>query len=59
MKCLSGKESACNADVGGICRLNPWVGKIPQRSKGQPIPVFLPKTIPIHGVAKESDMTGY
>jgi len=30
----------------------------PQRSKGQPTPVFLPKTIPIHCVAKESDMTG-
>ena len=24
------------------CRLHPWVGKIPQRKKRQPTPVFLP-----------------
>ena len=36
---LSGKESTRQ------CRrheFNPWVGKIPQRKKWQPTPVFLP-----------------
>ena len=38
----SGKESVC------LCRrlkrrsFNPWVGKIPWRRKGQPVPIFLP-----------------
>ena len=32
------KESACNAgDVGWICGLNPWVGKIPCRKEGYPL----------------------
>ena len=36
---FSGKESACQYRRG---RFNPWVGKIPWRSKWQPTPVFLP-----------------
>ena len=36
---LSGKESAWQCRRH---RFNPWVGKIPWRSKWQPIPVFLP-----------------
>ena len=36
---LSGKEPTCRCR---ICRLYPWVGKIPWRRKWQPIPVFLP-----------------
>ena len=36
---LSGKESACQCKRS---RFNPWVGKIPQRRKWQPTPVFLP-----------------
>ena len=36
---LSGKEPACQSRR---CRFNPWVGKIPQRRKSQPTPVFLP-----------------
>ena len=38
-QCVSGKGSA------GQCRrrsLDPWVGKIPWRRKGQPTPIFLP-----------------
>ena len=38
--CLSGKESVCQCRRPGF---NPWVGKIPWRSKGQPSPVFLPR----------------
>ena len=34
-----GKESACQCRR---CRFDPWVRKIPQRRKWQPIPVFLP-----------------
>ena len=36
---LSGKESACQYR-GHV--FNPWVRKIPWRSKWQPTPVFLP-----------------
>ena len=36
---LSGKESVCQCRK---CRFYPWVGKIPQRNKWQPTPVFLP-----------------
>ena len=35
----SGKESICQCRR---CGFNPWVGKIPQRRKWQPTPVFLP-----------------
>ena len=35
---LSGKESACQCRRRGF---NPWLGKIPQRRKWQPTPVFL------------------
>ena len=34
-----GKESACSA---GDLEFDPWVGKIPWRSKRLPTPVFLP-----------------
>ena len=53
-QCVSGKGSA------GQCRrrsLDPWVGKIPWRRKGQPTPIFLP--VKSHGHSpqnlKESD----
>ena len=36
---LSGKESACQCRT---CQFNPWVGKIPWRSKWQPTLVLLP-----------------
>ena len=36
---LSGEESTCQYRR---LRFNPWVGKIPQRRKWQPAPVFLP-----------------
>ena len=36
---LSGEESACQCRRG---EFDPWVGKIPQRRKWQPTPVFLP-----------------
>jgi len=36
---LSGKESTCQCRRHGF---DPWVGKIPQRRKQQPTPVFLP-----------------
>ena len=39
---LSGKESACECRRHKRCRLDPWVGKIPQRRKWQPTPEFLP-----------------
>ena len=35
-----GKESSCNA--GDVCVFDLWVGKIPQRRKWQPTPVFFP-----------------
>ena len=35
----SGKESDC---WHKRCTFDPWVGKIPERRKWQPIPVFLP-----------------
>ena len=38
----SGKESACQCRRGKRHGFNPWVGKIPQSKKQQPIPVFLP-----------------
>jgi len=41
---LSGKESACQCRRHRRCRFNPWVRKIPWRSrKWQPTPVFLPR----------------
>ena len=43
---LSGKESACNAGEAGDVGSNSWTGKIPQRRKRQPTPVFLPGKIP-------------
>jgi len=36
---LSGKKSSCQCRRRGF---DPWVGKIPQRRKWQPTPVFLP-----------------
>ena len=39
---FSGKESACQCRRLGRHRFNSWVGKIPQRRKWQPTPVFLP-----------------
>ena len=36
---FSGEESTCQCRR---CGFNPWVRKIPQRRKWQPIPVFLP-----------------
>ena len=39
---LSGKESACQFGRHRRCRFDPWVGKMPWRSKQQPTPVFLP-----------------
>ena len=33
------KQSTCQCRR---CRFNPWIGKIPQRRKWQPTPVFLP-----------------
>ena len=63
--CLSGKESACQGRRCKRHRFDPWVGKIPQRRKWHPTPVFLPEKF--HGQKspsgyspwghKESDMT--
>ena len=39
---LSGKESAYQCRSHRRCGFISWVGKIPWRSKWQPIPVFLP-----------------
>ena len=39
---ISGKEPACQCRRYKRCGLDPWVGKIPQRMKCQPTPVFLP-----------------
>jgi len=39
----SGKESTCQCRRHKRCKFNPWVGKIPWRRKGQPVPVFLPR----------------
>ena len=60
---LSGKESACQCRRHSFFHLQ--VGKIPQKKKWQPTPVFLPGKSHgqrslwaiVHGVAKESDMT--
>ena len=38
-KWFSGKESACQCRR---CRFDPWIRKIPWKSKWQPTPVFLP-----------------
>ena len=38
---LSAKESACQCRKCKVLGLDPWVGKIPQRRKWQPTPVFL------------------
>ena len=37
----SGKEPACQCRRHKRCGFDPWVGKIPWRSKWQPTPVFL------------------
>ena len=54
---LSGKESACQYRK---CRFNPWVEKVPWRTKWLLIPVLLPGKshrgpwwATVHGVAKE------
>ena len=60
---LSGKESTCQCRRPGF---GSWVRKIPWRMKWQLTPVFLPGNpmdreawwVTVHGVAKESDMTG-
>ena len=39
----SGKESACRCMRVRRRGFIPWVGKIPQRRKWQPTPVFLPE----------------
>ena len=56
---LSGKEPACQCRRH---RFDSWFGKIPQRRKWQPTPVFLPgkshgQRAIVHGVAKELDTT--
>ena len=59
---LSSKKSTCQCRR---CGVNPWVGKILWRRKGQPTPVFLPGEFhrwrSLMGsspwVRKESDMT--
>ena len=38
-RCLSGKESTCQGRRGGF---DPWIGRIPWRTKWQPTLVFLP-----------------
>ena len=38
---LSGKESSCQGRILRRHKFNPWVGKIPQRRKWQPTPVFM------------------
>ena len=38
----SGKEPACQCRRHKRRGFNPWVGKIPQRRKWQPTPIFLP-----------------
>ena len=38
----SGKEPSCQYRRCKRCRFDPWVGKIPWRTKWQLIPVFLP-----------------
>ena len=40
--CLSGKESACQCKRSRRHRFDPWVRKVPWRSKWQPTTVFLP-----------------
>ena len=62
---LSGRESACLWRRRKRHRFDPWVGKIPWRTKWQPTPVFLPGQL--HGQrilegyspwgGKESDTT--
>ena len=39
----SGKESACQCRRHKSGRFDPWVGKIPWRTKWQPTPVFSPE----------------
>ena len=56
---LSDKEFACNAgDAGRRCGFEPWVRKILWRKEMATLSSILAWKIPIHGVAKESDMTG-
>ena len=47
---LSGKESACQCRR---LRFDPWFGKIPQRRKWQPTPIFLP------GKSRQRSLVGY
>ena len=42
---LAGKESTCQRRRHGRLRFNPWVGKIPWRTKWQTAPVFLPEKV--------------
>ena len=57
---LSSKESACNAgDTGRRHRFDPWVGKIPWRKEMATHSSILNWKMSIHGVSKESDMTGW
>ena len=51
---LSGKESICQCRRHKRHRFDPWVGKIPQRRKWQPAPVFLPGNL--HG---QRSLVGY
>ena len=41
-RCLSGEEPGCQCGRRGRCRFDPWVGKIPQRRRWRPTPVFFP-----------------
>ena len=41
-RCLSAKASACQCKRSRRHRFDPWVRKVPWRSKWQPTPVFLP-----------------
>ena len=59
---LSDKELVCQCRR---CSFDPWGGKIPQKRKWQPTPVFLPGNpidrgtwqAMVHGISKESDTT--
>ena len=62
---LSGKASAHQCRKCRRCRFDPWIRKIPWRSKWQPTPVFLPgesdgyRSLVGYSLwaGKESDMT--
>ena len=56
---VSGKESACNAgDRGRRYGFDPWVRKNTWRKDMATHSSILRWKLPIHGVAKESNMTG-